>query len=187
MRKITRLLTVLACGATVLAQRPAMASPMHCVIAGGDQAAGSATLGIGRFEGDIDASTLTEPTPAQWTLGGNFGLFHDLRAHAVQQGRFVLIDVKMGDNPYLELVVDQLSARAWIRGYIYPDGRVWVREWAATCDPSPPDGLPPPPPSVVAAGSPAPTTGPLIPRHSKASPPARLWLIDRRAPAEIAR
>jgi hypothetical protein len=182
-----RLSVLLALATATLAAQPVAAMSMHCIVAGGDQAAGSATIGLGRFEGDIDPDTLTASPPAQWALGGAFTIFKHLNAHAVRLGRFVLIDVALGGNPYLELVLDRRAPRAWIRGYIFPDGKVRVREWVATCDPSPPDGaLPPPPPPLVADGSPAPTTGPGLP--SKLPPlELRPWRprLDPLAPAEI--
>lgn len=182
-----RLLAIPIVAMAALASQPAAAWPMHCVVAGGDQAAGSATIGLGRFEGDIDPDTLTDPIPTRWRLSGEFTMFTHLNAHAVRRDRFVLIDVALGGNPYLELVVDRLAPRAWIRGYIYPDGTVRVREWPAICDPPPPEAaLPPPPPSLVADGSPAPGYGPLVPPHL--SPfELRPWRprISPLAPAEI--
>lgn len=185
----TRLLAMLACVAAALAGRPAAAEPMHCAVT--DRSAksvGPVTMELGRFEGDIDSDSLGAPVPGQWALGGEFRMFGYPSARAVRRGRFALIDIVLGGNPFLELVLDRRAPRAWIRAYVFPDGRVRVLEWRADCTPMPIEtGLPPPPPSLVAEGSTAPTSGPLVP-HDRVRPGgARLWLIGRRAPAEIVR
>lgn len=188
MRMAARLVTMFGCVITMLSGEPAAALPMHCVVAGGSQTADSASVEIGRFEGDIDPETLIATGPAQWALSGGFDLFRHLGPRAVRHGRFVLIDVAMGGNPSLELVVDRRAPRAWIRAYVYPDDVVRVREWPATCDPLPDQTmLPPPPAALVPDGSPAPTSGPLLP-HSLSKPlERRPWRprIDPMAPAEV--
>ena len=182
MRMSSRLAAALAGVAATLTGHPAAARPMHCIVAGGTQTVDSASIGIRRFEGDIDPQSLAAATPAQWTLGGDFTMFRSLSAHAVDRGRFTLIDLVLGGDPFLELVVDRQAPRAWIRGYVFPYGRVRVREWRAACEPAPPDeALPPPPPSIVADGSPAPPQRRPLPPPS----PSERRLMGPRAPAEI--
>ena len=140
-----RTLAAATCLLPVIFTTPVAARPLHCVVPPGSQKVEGGEASIGRFEGDIELQSLASPKPKDWILTGAFTYFRGPHAHVTWLGRFVVIDTRLDDKPFWELVVDRRASHVWVRAFGYPNGRLHAFQWEGQCGVTMPETMPPPP------------------------------------------